>query len=110
MLLVPQEIARRDFVPDSSRLGLFIPRFFHLSSFLSSEFIIIGAVLTPSQDFCGCPPTRLLAQVRWHTQRFWVLLRTSRRTEPHSSLQDDDDLTTMSPAALFRLSSGRSRD
>jgi hypothetical protein len=50
--------------PKSSGLGLIIPRFFHLSLFLSAEFIIIGDLLTPWHGLCGCSPTRLLAAVR----------------------------------------------
>jgi len=33
--------------PESSSLGLFIPRFFHLSFLLSSEFIIIEMITHP---------------------------------------------------------------
>jgi hypothetical protein len=58
--------------PESSRLAVFIARFFHLSSFLSSGFIIIGDVLTPSHGMHGHSLTRSQAEVYARAPMFFV--------------------------------------
>jgi hypothetical protein len=60
--------------PESSRLGPFIPRLFHLSLFLSSEFIIIGMVMrSPMTSFHLFGYSGLLAR----TPLFCVFKKTT---------------------------------
>jgi hypothetical protein len=62
--------------PESSSLDLFIPKFFHLSFFLSSEFIIIGLITHSRMACLAAGGSGLLAQLtplwRWQesTRRY----------------------------------------
>jgi hypothetical protein len=89
--------------PQSPSLGLFIPRFFHLSCFLSSEFIMIGMITHPA-----CLARRHRARSRGLLAQLTFCAFARKRAAAFAiawatiGCDDDDATMTMSLPSLYR--------